>query len=263
MNNEKDTNRPVALVTGAGRGIGLGIARCLAATGHDIAVCDLHEEKDVAAAMDELRQAGAEVLYSRTDVTDAAARERMLATIHERFGRLNVLVNNAGVAPKVRADILEATEESFERLIGINLQGPYFLTQAVARWLIEQKAEDPGFHGAIVNISSISATVASVSRGDYCLSKAGVSMATKLWAARMGEYDIPVYEVRPGIIKTDMTHAVQEKYDHLIAQGLCVQSRWGFPEDVGKAVAALVGGAFAYSTGQVVMVDGGMSLPRL
>ncbi len=263
MNNENDTKRPVALVTGAGRGIGLGIARCLAATGHDIAVCDLHEEKAVAAAMNELRQAGAGVLYSRTDVTDAAARERMLAAIRERFGCLNVLVNNAGVAPKVRADILEATEESFARLIGINLQGPYFLTQAVARWLIEQKAADPGFHGAIVNISSISATVASVSRGDYCVSKAGVSMATKLWAARMGEYDIPVYEVRPGIIKTDMTHAVQEKYDRLIEQGLCVQSRWGYPEDVGQAVAALVGGAFAYSSGQVVMVDGGMSLPRL
>lgn len=263
MNEKNEGKRPVALVTGAGRGIGLGIARCLAHDGYDLTVCDLHEESVVAPAMDELQQAGAAVWYSRTDVTDAAARDRMLAAIRERFGRLNVLVNNAGVAPKVRADILEATEESFERLMRINLQGPYFLTQGAARWLIEQKRADDGFRGAIVNISSISASVASVSRGDYCVSKAGVSMATRLWAACMGDYDIPVYEVRPGIIKTDMTHAVQDKYDRLIAEGLCVQSRWGYPEDVGKAVAALVGGAFSYSTGQVVMVDGGMSLARL
>lgn len=263
MSKHQTSPRPVALITGAGRGIGLGIARCLAATGHDLAICDLHEETALTETLNALRRTGAGVWYSRTDVTDKPGRERMLEALRERFGRLNVLVNNAGVAPKVRADILEATEESFERLLGINLQGPYFLTQAVARRLIEQKQADTGFRGAIVNISSISATVASVSRGDYCISKAGVSMATKLWAARLGEYDIPVFEVRPGIIKTDMTQAVQEKYDRLIAEGLCVQSRWGYPEDVGQAVAALVGGAFNYSSGQVIMVDGGMSLPRL
>ena len=255
--------KKVALITGAGRGIGLGIARCLAAEGCDIVVGDIHPEEDVQGALAELRQAGADVLYCRADVSDADARAAMLAAVRDRFGRLNVLVNNAGVAPTVRADVLEATEESFERLIRINLQGPYFLTQAVANWMVEQQKADEAFGGCLVNISSISATVASPSRGDYCISKAGVSMATQLWAVRLGEFGIPVYEVRPGIIKTDMTKPVTEKYDKLIAEGLLVQSRWGFPEDIGRAVAMLVRGDLAYSTGQVVMVDGGFSLERL
>jgi len=240
--------KKVALVTGAGRGIGLGIARCLAAEGCDIVVCDVHPEEDVQGALDELRQAGADALYCRADVSDADARAAMLAAVRDRYGRLNVLVNNAGVAPTVRADVLEASEESFERLIRINLQGPYFLTQAVANWMVEQRKADGAFEGCLVNISSISATVASPSR---------------LWAVRLGEFGIPVYEVRPGIIKTDMTKPVTEKYDKLIAEGLLVQSRWGFPEDVGRAVAMLVRGDLAYSTGQVVMVDGGFSLERL
>jgi 3-oxoacyl-[acyl-carrier protein] reductase len=176
---------------------------------------------------------------------------------------LHVLVNNAGVAPKVRADILEASEESFERLIKINLQGPYFLTQAVANWMVSQKNADPAFEGCIVNISSISASVASPNRGEYCISKAGISMATKLWAVRLSEFGIPVYEVRPGIIKTDMTAAVQAKYDALIAEGLLLQPRWGLPEDVGRAVAMLVRGDMAYSTGQVFVVDGGLTVERL
>jgi len=255
--------KKVALVTGAGRGIGLGIAKHLAADGCDIVVGDIHEEGAIGPALDELRGCGTEVLYCRADVSDADARAAMLAEVRDRFGRLNVLVNNAGVAPLVRADILEATEESFERLMRINLQGPYFLTQAAANWMIDQRKADEQFAGCIVNISSISATVASPSRGEYCISKAGVSMATKLWAVRLGEFGIPVYEVRPGIIKTDMTKPVTEKYDKLIAEGLLVQSRWGLPEDVGRAVAMLVRGDLAYSTGQVVMVDGGFSLERL
>jgi len=255
--------RLVALITGAGRGIGLGIAQCLAKDGCDIAVCDIHEESIVAEALGELRGLGARTLYCRADVTDAAARLKMLDEIRAAFGRLNVLVNNAGVAPKVRADILEATEESFERLMRINLQGPYFLTQAAANWMIAQKKADASFTGCIVNISSISATVASVGRGEYCISKAGVSMATQLWAARLGEFDIPVYEIRPGIIKTDMTATVQAKYDKLISEGLLVQPRWGFPDDVGRAAAMLVRGDIAYSTGQVILVDGGMSVHRL
>jgi 3-oxoacyl-[acyl-carrier protein] reductase len=255
--------KKVALITGAGRGIGLGIAECLAKDGCDIVICDVHEETAVAAALDGLRKLGADVLYCRGDVTDAAARQRMLDAIQARFGRLHVLVNNAGVAPKVRADILDATEESFERLIRINLQGPYFLTQAVARWLIAQKKADPAFQGCIVNISSVSATVASVSRGEYCISKAGVSMATKLWAARLGEFDLPVYEIRPGIIKTDMTATVTAKYDKLIGEGLLLQSRWGLPQDIGRAVAMMVRGDIAYSTGQVILVDGGQTVQRL
>jgi len=253
----------VALITGAGRGIGLGIAKALAAEHCNIVIGDIHDESTVTEALQSVRDLGAEVLYCRADVTDAEARSRMLAQTREKFGALHVLVNNAGVAPRVRADILEATEESFEWVMKINLQGPYFLTQAVARWMIEQKQADPDWRGCIVNTSSVSATVVSTSRGEYCISKAGVSMATQLWAARLGEHDIPVYEVRPGIIKTPMTAQVIDKYDKLIAEGLLVQSRWGYPEDVGKAVAMMVRGDIAYSTGQVIMVDGGQTLQRL
>jgi len=255
--------KKVALITGAGRGIGLGIAKALASEGSDIVIADIHEEQAVGPALEELRRLGAATLYCRADVSDRGAREKMLEAVRNRFGRLNILVNNAGVAPKVRADVLEATEESFEWVMKINLQGPYFLTQAVARWMIELKRNDPSFEACIVNISSISATVASPSRGEYCISKAGVSMATQLWAARLGEFGIPVYEIRPGIIRTDMTAAVQAKYDKLIAEGLLVQSRWGLPEDIGRAVAMLARGDLAYSTGQVIMVDGGFSVRRL
>ncbi len=256
-------SKKVALVTGAGRGIGLAIAKALGAEQHDIVVVDIHAPEAVAGAMDELRALGAEVLYCRADVSDAGARKRMLDDVRSRFGRLDVLVNNAGVAPKVRADILDATEESYEWVMKINLQGPYFLTQAVANWMIEQRKADAGFAGCIVNISSTSAEVASISRGEYCISKAGVSMATMLWAARLGEFDIPVYEIRPGVIMTDMTAVVKGKYDKLIGEGLCVQSRWGYPEDIGKAVAMMARGDLPYSSGQVIRVDGGMTLKRL
>jgi NAD(P)-dependent dehydrogenase (short-subunit alcohol dehydrogenase family) len=255
--------KPVALITGGGRGIGLGIAQALAKDGADLAICGVRQEHEVAEALLELRQFGADVLYCRADVSDPSARAQMLDAIRARFGRLNILVNNSGVAPQVRTDILEATEESFERLIKINLQGPYFLTQTVANWLVAQKKADPSFRGCIVNISSISATVASPSRGEYCISKAGISMATQLWATRLGEFDLPVYEVRPGIIKTDMTAGVTAKYDKLIGEGLLLQSRWGLPEDVGRAVAMLARGDLAYSTGQVILVDGGQTIQRL
>jgi len=253
----------VALVTGAGRGIGLGIAKCLAAEKCDIVVADIQEESAVKGALAELKKLGADALYCRADVSDPKGRAALLAEIRKKFGRLDVLVNNAGVAPKVRADILEATEESYEWVMKINLQGPYFLTQAAAKWMVEQKQADTSFSGCIVNISSVSATVASTSRGEYCISKAGVSMATQLWAARLGEFNIPVYEIRPGIIQTDMTATVKEKYDKLIAQGLLVQARWGKPDDIGKAVAMLVRGDLAYSTGQVILVDGGQTVQRL
>jgi NAD(P)-dependent dehydrogenase (short-subunit alcohol dehydrogenase family) len=236
----------VALVTGGSRGIGLGIAQALLKDGFEVAICGVRPTCDWP-----------EFFYVQCDVSDRLAREKMLAALRQRFGRLDVLVNNAGIAPKVRADILDATEESFEQLIRTNLQGPYFLTQAVAKWMIEQKG------GCIINVSSISASVASVNRGDYCISKAGVAMATQLWAARLGEFNIPVYEVRPGIIKTDMTAGVTEKYDKLLANGLAIQARWGMPEDVGKAVAALARGDFPYSTGQVILVDGGLTVRRL
>jgi NAD(P)-dependent dehydrogenase (short-subunit alcohol dehydrogenase family) len=253
----------VACVTGGARGIGFGVAQALAREGYDLAVAGVREESAAAASLQTLRDLGARVVYCQADVSEAPARTRLLEACRAAFGRLHVLVNNAGVAPAIRADILEATEESFERLIRINLQGPYFLTQLAARWMVEQKKADPAFAGAIVNVSSISSTVASTSRGEYCISKAGVSMATQLWAARLGEFGIPVYEVRPGIIKTDMTSAVTAKYDKLIAEGLLVQSRWGLPDDVGKAVAMLARGDLPYSTGQVLTVDGGLTLERL
>ena len=253
----------VALITGGTRGIGLGIAQCLAREGLDLAVCGMREEAAAAESLATLRGLGADVLYVQADVGDPQARQRLVAGVQRHFGRLHVLVNNAGVAPKVRADVLEASEESFVEVVRTNLQGPYFLTQAAARWMIAQKQADAAFRGCIVNISSISATVASVSRGDYCVSKAGVSMATQLWAARLGEFDLPVYEVRPGVIRTDMTGGVVAKYDKLLAEGLAPQARWGQPEDVGKAVAALVRGDFPYSTGAVIMVDGGLTVPRL
>ena len=255
--------RPVALVTGGSRGIGFGCAQHLARAGFDLAINGMREAAAVAAPLAELEALGARVAYVRGDVGDPAARAAMLDGVRSAFGRLNVLVNNAGVAPKERRDLLEATEESWDFVVNTNLKGVYFLTQAAARWLVDQQKQDPDFHGAIINVSSISATVASVNRGEYCVAKAGLSMATQLWAARLGEFGIPVYEVRPGVIRTDMTAGVTDKYDRLIADGLCVTRRWGTPDDVGRAVAALARGDFPYSTGQVLMVDGGLTLPRL
>lgn len=176
---------------------------------------------------------------------------------------MNVLVNNAGVAPKERKDVLETTEESFDWVLDINLKGSYFLTQLAANWLVAQKKSDTDFKGSIINISSVSATTVSVNRGEYCISKAGISMVTQLFAVRLGDFDIPVYEIRPGIIKTDMTAGVQAKYDALFEEGIAVQKRWGTPEDIGKAVASLANGDFPYSTGQVIVVDGGLNINRL
>ena len=196
-------------------------------------------------------------------ISSMEERQSIIGKTKSHFGHLNVLVNNAGVAPRKRKDILEATEDDFEFVIKTNLQGTYFLSQAASNWMIEQKKADTGFQACIINISSISATVASVNRGEYCISKAGVSMITQLFAVRLGEFDIPVFEIRPGVIATDMTAGVKDKYDKLIEEGLCVQKRWGTPNDIGLAVAALVRGDFPYSTGQVIMVDGGMTISRL
>jgi len=220
-------------------------------------------QTDVQDTLDALTQRGAQVLYQAMDVSNLDEHQAMLDAINERFGRLDVLVNNAGVAPSVRADLLDASPESFDRLININLRGPYFLTQAAAKWMIQQKQADENYKGVIVNVSSISATVISVNRGDYCISKAGVAMATQLWAARLGEHGLGVFEVRPGVIRTDMTAGVTEKYDKLFAEGLTVEPRWGEASDVGKAVASLASGNLTYATGNVFMVDGGLTIQRL
>ena len=255
--------KKVALVTGGSRGIGFGIAKQLAEAGFDLAINGVRDESSITEAKTQLENLGAGVLYCQGDVSDEEQRASILNKVRETYGRLHVLVNNAGVAPKERLDILEATEESYDRVMKINLQGPYFLTQSVANWMVEQKQSQDDYWGCIIFITSISSTVASPSRGEYCLSKAGLSMATQLYAVRLGEYDIPVYEVRPGIIKTDMTAPVTEKYDKLIEEGLMLQKRWGYPEDVGKAVASLARKDLPYSTGQVLMVEGGMTVQRL
>jgi 3-oxoacyl-[acyl-carrier protein] reductase len=257
------TERQVALVTGGSRGIGLGISRSLAQEGFDLAVAGRREESAVAPVLEELRALGARVVYVQVDIAQAADRDRLVGAVREAYGRLHVLVNNAGIAPTVRRDILEATEESLDLLLQTNLKGPYFLTQAVARWLVEERRADPQHAACVVNVTSISATVASTDRGEYCLSKAALAMATKLWASRLAAFGIPVYEVRPGIIRTDMTARVVDKYERLIDGDLLLQRRWGLPEDVGRAVAALARGDFAYSTGTVILVDGGLTVPRL
>lgn len=255
--------KKVALVTGGTRGIGLGVASQLAAQGFDLAVNGTRPLKDVEYIIKTLQGFGNDVIYCRGDIASAADRENILEHVRGHYKRLHVLINNAGIAPRERKDILDATEESFDDVISVNLKGTYFLMQKAANWMIAQKKNDPDFTACIVNISSVSATVVSVNRGEYCISKAGLAMATQLFAVRLGEFNIPVFEIRPGVISTDMTAGVREKYDKLINEGLCVQQRWGEPEDVGKAVAAIAAGNFMYSTGQVIMVDGGLTVPRL
>lgn len=251
------TDKPVAMVTGGARGIGSAIAIELTRCGCDVAVFDINKAEETLA---QIRSAGRTGLGITGDVSSAADRAAAMAKIEQAFGRLDVLVNNAGVAPKVRADILEASEESYDRVMNINLKGPYFLTQAAANWMIRQRKNRPDDWMCIVNISSMSAYTASVGRGEYCISKAGVSMATKLWAARLAEFGIGVYEIRPGIVETEMTSTVKEKYDKLIGEGLTPIKRWGRPADVAKAVAAAVRGDLKFSTGEVINVDGGYHL---
>ena len=255
--------KQVALITGGTRGIGLGISRELASKGYDLALNGMRPVEQVEGVLADLREKGADAIYCRGNVAIAADREGIWKQIMDHFGRLNLLVNNAGMGPGERRDILQTTEESYREVMDVNLTGPYFLTQRIAGYLAGEKQKNPGFRASIINISSVSASLASVNRGEYCVSKAGMSMMTQLFAVRLGEYNIPVFEVRPGVIRTDMTAGVREKYDKMIGEGLTVQRRWGLPEDVGKAVASLAEGDFPYSTGQVIMVDGGMTLGRL
>lgn len=253
-----------ALVTGGSRGIGLGIARALLGLGCRVAINGVRPATDVTEVLEDLAAGDpARVVYVQGNVGDAADRERMIEETYRRFGRLNVLVNNAGVAPRERSDLLEMSVESYDRVMGINLRGPFFLTRDVAARMVADRRADAAMTACIINVGSISATVASVNRGQYCVSKAGMGMMTQLFAARLAGEGIPVYELRPGIIRTDMTSVVTDKYDRLIADGLTLQPRWGLPEDVGRAAAALVRGDLAYSTGQTIMIDGGLTVPRL
>ena len=249
----------IAIVTGASRGIGRGIALALAKAGHDIVI----NYNSNAAAAEEVKglieSNGARAHIAQADIAITADRQKLVDETVRVFGRIDLLVNNAGVAPNVRADILDAGEESFDRLININLKGPYFLTQLVAKKMIEEATK-----GTIVTVSSISAYTASVNRGDYCISKAGLSMMTQLYAARLAEHGINVYEIRPGVIATDMTGPVKAKYDDLIFnKDLTPIHRWGQPDDIGKAVVAIATGLLPFSTGEVINVDGGFHMKRL
>jgi NAD(P)-dependent dehydrogenase (short-subunit alcohol dehydrogenase family) len=253
----------VALITGGARGIGLGIARALAADGCRLALNGLRVESAVHEVLAELKQSGADFVYCQGDVSRPDDRRRMIDAVRSNFGRLDVLVNNAGITSPGRKDILDADEESFDRVVGVNLKGPFFLTQLAARWMIEQGGVDAAFRGVVINVSSVSAEIISTNRGDYCLTKAATGMATRLWAARLADHGIEVYELQPGVIRSDMTAPVTEKYDRLIAEGLTLQRRWGEPDDVGRAAAMLVRGDLPYATGQVLKIDGGMTIRQM
>jgi len=255
--------RRAALITGGTRGIGLGIARALARGRWDLLLSGLRPAADVKAIVEELKAFGGQVGYVAADISQPAGRTAIVDEARARHGTLSALVNNAGRAPRVRADLIEATEDSFEEVLRTNLQGPYFLTQAIARDMLDRTRDDATFRAAIVFVTSVSAEMASTNRGEYCVSKAGLAMAARLFAVRLAAAGIPVYDVRPGIIATDMTAAVKDAYDRRIADGLVPEGRWGQPDDVGRAVAALVGGDLPYATGSVIHLDGGLSLPRL
>ncbi|MCI8398863.1 MAG: 3-ketoacyl-ACP reductase [Oscillibacter sp.] len=251
-----------ALVTGGGRGIGLGVVRALAAEDYTVAITGSSPEDRYAGTLEALRNEGRKVFYIQGDISDTASIRRCAEDAADRLGRIDVLVNNAGVAPRVRADLLEMTEESFDRVVGTNTRGTMFMSQAVAKQMLAQEPRD-GARGVIINISSVSAFISSVNRGEYCVSKAGISMLTKLFADRLAPEQIYVYEIQPGIIQTDMTARVKEQYDAFFAGGGSPIARWGLPEDIGRAAAALCSGSFRYTTGQAVRVDGGMHIQRL
>jgi NAD(P)-dependent dehydrogenase (short-subunit alcohol dehydrogenase family) len=254
---------PIALITGGGRGIGRGICLALAHAGWRVGI---NFRGDLAAAQETLHLVeaeGGEGMLLQGDIASAADRDRILSELLARWHRLDLLVNNAGMGPRHRVDLLEVGEASYDEVMAVNLKGPFFLAQAAAKIMLKQKSGTIGMNGTIINISSISAYTASLNRGEYCISKAGMSMMTALFASRLAEDGIGVYEIRPGIVETDMTANFHAKYDPLIADGITPIRRWGQPEDIGKAVVALASGAFAFSTGDVINVDGGFHLRRL
>lgn len=253
----------VALVTGAGRGIGRGIALALAKAGWMVVV-NYHSNATAADdTVETIRQAGGEAMAVRADVATAADRVRLVEQVMADHSRIDLLVNNAGMAPRQRVDILETSEASYDEVMAVNLKGPFFLTQMVAKTMIELLAQSMIDAPKIVNIGSMSAYTSSTNRGEYCLSKAGMGMMTMLFADRLAQHGINVYEVRPGIIATDMTSAVVEKYDKLIRDGLTPIRRWGQPEDVAQVVVAIAEGLLPFSTGEIINVDGGLHFHRL
>ena len=254
--------KKTAIVTGGSRGIGFAVAKQLAEDGYNIVITARSPEEDSRENLQQLTTLGANWLYVQSDVSDTADRERIIAETVARFGGVHLLVNNAGVAPLARTDLLEMSEESFDRVVGINTKGTMFMSQLAARQMLRQPIEGKK-RGTIINISSCSAEAVSVNRGEYCVSKAGIAMLTQLFADRLAAEGILVHEVRPGVIATDMTSGVTEKYDKLIEQGLFPIARWGLPEDIAGAVSALASDKFLYTTGNYIDVDGGFHIKRL
>lgn len=258
--------RKTAIITGAARGIGNSTAAALAKNGYDILICATRDidmaEKDIKNIESTAKESDSRMIYIKADISKDCDRKNIIKTAVEKFGKIDVLVNNAGVAPKVRADILEVDEESYDHVMNINLKGTFFLTQLASLEMIKAK-NTREYYPRIINITSMSSYVSSVNRAQYCISKAGASMVTTLFAHRLAEYGIPVYEIRPGIIKTDMTKAVEEKYSGLIDEGIYPIKRWGMPDDVAKAVLAFCSDSFSFSTGEIINVDGGFHIRRL
>lgn len=255
--------RKTALITGGTRGIGLGIAKKLAQEGIDLSLNGVRPESDVQEVLDELRQLGVRVEYFPGNIAEKADRERILNGVKAKFGVLNFLINNAGVAPRVRADVLEVAEEDFDHLMDINMRGTFFLTQAFANWMVDLKKADASSDFSIVTITSVSARLASTNRAAYCMAKAGLSMMSQVFAVKLAEFGVPVFEIQPGVIETDMTEKVKEIYQERIQKGLTLEPRMGKPEDIGKIVASLIRGDLSYATGQIIAVDGGMMVGRL
>lgn len=256
-----ETPRPIALVTGARRGIGRGIALALARQGFDIAFTDITDDEQTHTTQALLADCGVRALFVRHDVADIDSHDSLVERVAAELGPISCLVNNAGISVSTRGDLLDCTPQSFDALLGTNLRGPFFLTRKVAAHLLA--TDSAGHYRCIINVSSANAFAASLNRGEYCLSKAAITMSTRLFAARLGESGVGVFEIRPGVIRTDMTAVAQADYDARIAAGLSPMRRWGTPEDVGRAAAALAGGAFAFSTGDAIHVDGGLHIQRL
>ncbi|MGP8312178.1 3-ketoacyl-ACP reductase [Enterocloster aldenensis] len=254
--------KKTALVTGGSRGIGYGIVRQLGLDGYQIAILDVNNPQDYKDNLEELKRLGIDFLYVQGSTTSQEDRERFLQRAVEKYGDIDVLVNNAGVAPKVRQDLLEMTEESFDYVVGTNTKGTMFMTQMVAKQMLKQEVKGRR-RGVIVNISSSSVTVSSTNRGEYCVSKAGVAMLTTLYADRLAANDIQVYEIRPGVIATDMTKVVHKKYSDLIDQGVFPIARWGTAQDIADAVSAFCSEKFIYSTGNYIDIDGGFHIKKL
>ena len=261
-------NKPTALITGSARGIGLGIAIELAKNGYDIAGNDItfnpdNKESNANDVKEKVESLGVSFLPVPGDISSLEDHDKILNIVLEKFKKIDLLVNNAGVAPLKRLDILESTSDSYDRVMSINARGPFFLTQKIANQMIKQLKVNPEVNPSIIFITSISAYISSPSRPEYCISKAAVSITAKMYADRLSDFGINVYEIRPGIIHTDMTAKVKEQYDKLIVEGLIPQKRWGFPEDIGKVVASIAKGHFAYSTGMIFEISGGMNIEHL